>query len=278
MRFRGLTLPLCLLTLCLVAPCVAAQDQSSADDADTSAASAAIQKMLANGTPSTSSQMPVKTESAVVTAVHNARTDAQNMSSQAAKALEDLKDKKNPDPDDADVSAALAVVKQKADQFVASTPTDETIQQATNLQRIQARDAESKSDLDLFKNCLEKLVPDINSDLGNLDGTIGPDNMVKAVTCALTPSYTGGPSSDEVPVPPDEEQAVNNYMNKYSSANQDYQQSLQNLFNALQVSPIEGLPTPAQVQQSKGPQIVNGRPNQPQVPAKGSCTASGVCH
>lgn len=258
MRFRGLTLPFGFLTLCLVAPCVAAQDQSSAEDADTSAAKAVVEEMLAKGTPDKSSQMPVKQESAAVTAVHKARTDAQNTSDQAAQVLQDLKDKKNPDPDDADVSAALAVVKQKADQVVASTPIDETIQQATNLQRVQTLDAEYKSDLDLFKKCLEEVAPDINSDLGSLDGTIAPDTMRKALNCALTPSYTGGPSSDEVPVPPNVAQAINNSMSQNSSANQDYQQALQNLYNAIRVSPLKGLPTPAQAKQAQGPQLKAG--------------------
>lgn len=234
---------------------------------------------MAQGTGATGSQ-PQQSKSsaedpntaATLAAVAKLKAEAGDVSAQSSQALQNLQNQDSGDTSaaGAKIGVALEQLQEAADKVMASTPDADIIKKSQVLQDRRELDAESKTDGEVAKEVLLDQLPsgiaqpDVERPgLGAFDAMSDALEATKAFFEASTSSYTAGPTLDQGPAfTPEETQNIEDQMNQYGQAQQQYQQALQQLNDLMQQQAAnnptwKNLPSPAQVQQSRGPQIIN---------------------
>lgn len=135
----------------------------------------------------------------------------------------------NDSADSADVSAAQAAVQnvQRAAQKVqAKTPDPGALREATYQQHMRDLDAQSKTDAEVATETFFDKIKDPSPFDG--EGKVEDPDIAGAFLDASTPSYTAGPSKDQVPtLGAKGQQDLENQLNQWSDAQQELQQSVQ---------------------------------------------------
>jgi len=184
--------------------------------------------------------------------------------------------------DSADVSAAQAAIQrvQKAAQKLkAATPDAATMHEAEYQQHMRDLDAESKTDAEIAKEKItgiskdlaDKAADKVREGLGNAAESSSSLTDVfdtgKAFFDASTPSYTAGPSKDQIPtLTPEQQQNLDSQLNQWSAAQKQYDQAIQDAADAASKY-ITAHPSTPQVKPS-GPTIA---------PAPKICPSGSVC-
>jgi len=190
--------------------------------------------------------------------------------------------------DSADLSAAEAAiqqVQQAAEKLKSATPDAATIREAQYQQHMHEHDAESKTDLeiakekipDVSKDAVDKMKDHIADKLGGEILDNGTDlswfssledvlDTGKAFLEASTPSFTAGPSRDQVPsLRLEQQQNLDNRLNQWSAAQDQYIRAMQNLADvAGKHAATHPIPQP----KPSGPTIG---------PAPKACPSGSVC-
>jgi len=221
--------------------------------------------------------------SAAISATQKLQADPGDVLTLSPQALQnthtqDYQNSADTSAEDTTIGAAFKQVQEAQDYVAASTPNSDIIMKSQFLQNRHELDAESKTDGEVAKEVLLDQLsgiaqPDVERPgLGAFDAMSDALEATKAFFEASTSSYTAGPTLDQGPAfTPEETQNIEDQMNQYGQAQQQYQQALQQLNDLMQQQAAnnpnwKNLPSPAQVQQLNGPQIVNGWQNQIVIP------------
>jgi hypothetical protein len=177
-------------------------------------------------------------------------------------------------------------VQQAAEKLKSATPDPATMQEAQYQQHMRELDAESKTDSeiakekipDISKDAIDKMKDHMGDELGGevLDNAADfswfsvVENVFETGQAFLegsTPSYTAGPSIDQVPsLTPEQQQDFDNQLSRWSAAQDQYNQAMQELADV------------AKRHVTTHPSLLQPKPSGPTIaPATKVCPSGTVC-